>query len=98
MSTKAVEFHFLTGLMQRVFRNPRLVGSWDTSGRYSDQWSEFPMQEVWGEDGCPMFQRSVSLDLLDSAKPFKWGVILDGAFGSNFWGIPTEVPDVNSTD
>ncbi len=98
MPTKAVEFHFLTGLKRRVFRNPRLVGSWDTSGRYSDQWSESPMQEVTGEDGCPRFQGSVSLDLVDSAKTFKWGVILDGPSGSNFWGIPTEVPDVNSTD
>ncbi len=98
MATKAVEFQFLTGLKRRIFRNPRLVGSWDASGRYSDQWSESPMHEVTGEDGCPMFQGSASLDLADSAKTFKWGVILDGPSGSNFWGIPTEVPDVNSTE
>ncbi len=98
MPTKAIEFHFLTGLKRRIFRNPRLVGTWDTSGRYSDQWSESLMQEVTGEDGCPMFQGSVSLDLVDSVKTFKWGVILDGPSGSNFWGIPAEVPDVNSTE
>ncbi len=98
LPTKVVDFHFLTGLKRRVFRNPRSVGSWDSSGRYPDQWSEFPMQEVTGEDGCPMSQGSVSVDLADSAKTLKWGVILDGPSGSNFWGIPTEVPDVNSTD
>jgi 1,4-alpha-glucan branching enzyme len=57
------------------------------------------MQELTGEDGCPMFQASVSLDLADSAKTFGWGVILDAASGGkNFWGIPTEVPDLDSTD
>jgi len=31
-------------------------------------------------------------------KTFKWGVILDGPQGANFWGVPTEVQDVNSVD
>ena len=56
------------------------------------------MQEVTGDDGCPVFQGSVSLDLADSAKTFKWGVLLDGPSGANFWGIPTEVQDVHSTE
>ena len=98
MPTRAIEFQFLTGLKRQIFRNPRLLGSWDTSGRYSDHWSESPMQEMTGDDGCPMFQGSVSLDLVDSAKTFKWGVILDGPSGANVWGIPTEVQDVNSTE
>src|SRR5438105_3759139 len=98
MSTRAIEFQFLTGLKRQIFRNPRLLGSWDTSGRYSDHWSESPMQEMTGDDGCPMFQGSVSLDLVDSAKTFKWGVVLDGPSGVNFWGMPTEVQDVNSTE
>ncbi len=98
MPANTVEFQFFTGLKRQIFRNPRLTGSWDASGRYSDQWSESPMQEGVGEDGCPMFRTAVSLDLADAAKTFKWGVILDGPSGKNFWGIPTEVPDLNSTE
>ena len=51
-----------------------------------------------GTDGCPIFKASVSLDLADQDKTFKWGVVLDGPQGSNFWGIPTEVQDVNSVE
>ena len=56
------------------------------------------MQEAIGEDGCPIFKASISLDLADQDKTFKWGVVLDGPQGSNFWGIPTEVQDVNSVE
>jgi 1,4-alpha-glucan branching enzyme len=56
------------------------------------------MHELTGEDGCPVFKGSVSLDLADSGRTFKWGVILDGPSGANFWGIPTEVQDLNSTE
>ena len=56
------------------------------------------MQEDVGEDGCPIFEASISLDLADKDKTFKWGVVLDGPQGSNFWGIPTEVNDVNSVE
>ena len=41
---------------------------------------------------------SASLDLADQGKTFKWGVVLDGPQGSNFWGIPTEVQDMNSVE
>ena len=54
------------------------------------------MQEEIGVDGCPIFTASISLDLADQDKTFKWGVILDGPQGANFWGVPTEVQDVNS--
>ena len=56
------------------------------------------MQEEIGEDGCPIFKASISLDLADQDRTFKWGVVLDGPQGSNFWGIPTEVQDVNSVE
>jgi len=93
-----VEFQFITGLKREIFRNPRLRGSWDSNGRYSDNWTESTMQEEVGEDGCPIFKASISLDLADQGKTFKWGVALDGPQGSNFWGIPAEVPDVNSVE
>jgi 1,4-alpha-glucan branching enzyme len=51
------------------------------------------MLEVTGEDGCPVFEASVSLDLADAAKTFKWGVVLDAPSALNTWGIPTERPD-----
>src|SRR4029077_13539589 len=98
MATKSIEFPFLTGLRRQIFRHPRLVGTWDVNGLYSDQWSESAMQEITGEGGCLVFKGSASLDLVDSRRTFKWGVILDGPSGANFWGIPTEVQDVNSTD
>ena len=56
MPAKTVEFHFLTGLKRQIFRKPRLVGSWDASGRYSDHWSEIADAGGTGEDGCPMFR------------------------------------------
>jgi 1,4-alpha-glucan branching enzyme len=56
------------------------------------------MQEQLGANGCPIFIASVTLDLFDQSKMFKWGVILDGPQGANFWGIPTEVQDVNSAE
>jgi 1,4-alpha-glucan branching enzyme len=56
------------------------------------------MQEETGTDGCPSFRGSVVLDLVDQDKTFQWGVVLDGPQGANFWGIPTEVQDANSTE
>jgi 1,4-alpha-glucan branching enzyme len=96
MPTKRVEFQYFTGLTRPIFRNPRLRGSWDVNGRYSDSWTDSPMQVAVGDDGCPLFKASIDLDLADQQRTFKWGVVLDGPQGSNFWGIPTELRDVNS--
>src|SRR2546426_4443631 len=88
MATKVVHFEFVTGLRRRIFSNTRLRGSWDASGRYADQWIETPMAEGIGDDGCPNFTATVQFDLVDGNKTFKWGVVLDGPQGANFWGIP----------
>jgi 1,4-alpha-glucan branching enzyme len=96
MATQTIEFRYITGLKRAIFRNARLRGSWNAGGRYSDEWTEVPMQDGVGEDGCPMFRASVGLDLADADRTFKWGVVLDGPQGSNFWGIPTEVQDAGS--
>ena len=98
MATQTVEFQYFTGLSRPIFRNARLRGSWDATGRYATDWTESPMQEVVGEDGCPMFRASVALDLANQHQTFRWGVVLDGPQGSNFWGIPTEVADVDSVE
>jgi 1,4-alpha-glucan branching enzyme len=96
--TKKVEFKFITGLKRAIFRNARLRGSWYGHGRYSDHWMESPMQEAVGDDGGQIFTTSISLNLADRDKTFKWGVVLDGPQGPNFWGIPIEVQDVNSVE
>ncbi|HET7833839.1 MAG TPA: alpha-amylase family glycosyl hydrolase [Gallionella sp.] len=98
MAMQKVEFQFITGLKRNIFRNARLRGSWDSSGRYSDNWTETMMQEGIGADGCPTFKVSVMLDLADQDKTFSWGVALDGPEGNNIWGIPTEAQDPNSTE
>jgi len=98
MALQSVDFHFMTGLRRKIFRNARLRGSWDGVGHYSDNWTESPMQELVGDDGCPAFTASIFLDLADQNKTFKWGVVLDGPQGSNFWSIPTEVRDISSSD
>jgi 1,4-alpha-glucan branching enzyme len=98
MAAQTIEFQYLTGLKREIFRNARLRGSWDSSGRFSNDWTELPMHDAVGEDGCPMFRASVALDLADRHRTFKWGVVLDGPQGSSFWGIPTEVQDVNSVE
>lgn len=98
MATKAIKFLFVTGLKRQVFRNARLRGSWDSNGRFSDQWTDSLMAEEVGEDGCPVFSAAIDLDFLDADKTFRWGVMLDGPQGANFWGIPTEVQDVNSSE
>lgn len=98
MAMQIVELQFITGLKRKIFRNARLCGSWDANGRHSEIWSESAMQEETGTDGCPVFKASVALDPADRDKTFKWGVLLDGPQGANFWGVPTEVQDANSTD
>jgi 1,4-alpha-glucan branching enzyme len=99
MATQTIEFQYLTGLTRPIFRNARLRGSWDAAGRYADFWLlDLPMQEALGEDGCPMFRAAVALDEADAGRTFRWGVVLDGPQGSNFWGIPTEVASDTSVE
>ena len=97
MAAKVIEFEFVTGLKRPIFRNARLRGSWDGAGRYSDVWTDSPMHESIGVDGCPIFRGSVALES-DRSETFRWGVVLDGPQGANFWGIPTEIQDVNSAE
>jgi 1,4-alpha-glucan branching enzyme len=98
MTTTAVQFRYLTGLERDIFRNARLAGSWDSSGRLAQTWSETPMMPGIAEDGCPCFTAAVELDDSEVGKRFGWGVRLDGPSGPNVWGIPTEVNDSISSD
>ncbi len=96
MAMQTVEFHFISGLQREIFRNARLLGSWDGSGRFSESWTQAPMQKETGEDGCPIFKALASFDPADRDKIFRWGVVFDGPQGTNLWGIPTEIKDSHS--
>lgn len=98
MATKSVEFWYVTGLLDPIFRHARLVGSWDASGRYSNQWTESAMEETTWHDGLQAFRATVELDRSVADQVFRWGVVLDGPQGTSFWGVPTEVADASSTE
>src|SRR5829696_4611371 len=98
MATITVEFRYYVGLKRKTFRNPRLRGSWDQHGNYSEQWTEVPMQEVLGEDGCPTFVASVAFDDTQVGKRIRWGVALDGPQGANIGGTATEIQSGESME
>ena len=98
MATQTIQFFYLTGIKPPLFTNARLQGSWDANGQYSDQWSTTPMTAITGEDGCPAFSASISLDISQKGTIFNWGVLIDGPGTKNSWGINMEVNDPNSTD
>jgi 1,4-alpha-glucan branching enzyme len=89
---------YITGLKREIFCNARLCGTWDGEGKYSDKWSETPMQPILAEDGCPAFVATVHFDSSEQGKTFKWGVRLDTSTAANLWGITTEIADPAGTD
>jgi 1,4-alpha-glucan branching enzyme len=93
-----VTFEYLTGLRSPFFLNARLSGSWDGSGRYSEQWTTVPMQAFTAEDGCPAFRATVSLDDGQINREFRWGVFVDTPERPNVWGVPTEINDTVSRE
>jgi len=94
----AVQFIYHTGLARSIFKNPRLVGSWDGNGRSAVKWSEAPMTAGKGDEGCDVFTASIEFDDSQIGQTFRWGVILDGPGGANQWGIATEIKDASSAD
>lgn len=91
-----VNFVYETGLSGDIFRNVRLIGSWDENGNLSDQWTSTPMTSELSDTGTPNFKASVNLNDVCAGKTFQWGVLLDAPGAPNQWGIPTEVHDRNS--
>jgi len=90
-----VRFVYLTGIKRELFSNPRLTGSWDAEGLYSDKWTTKAMEVSIGEDGCPCFTATVQFDESGVGREFHWGVFLESLDGINLWGIPTEVANSN---
>ncbi|MFC5408599.1 alpha-amylase family glycosyl hydrolase [Larkinella bovis] len=98
MASQTITFRYLTGIPHPLFSNARLRGSWTVDGDYSDDWTEHPMREIVGPDGCPAFETRLQLRDDPEKTVFHWGVILDGPERPNLWGIPTEVPDPASVE
>jgi len=97
MAPITVRFTFRSGLKRDLFRNVKLSGSWDTAGKFSNQWTQVPMTASVDETGCVAFSANVTFDASQVGAIFQWGVIGDIAGAPNSWLIVTEVPDPNST-
>ncbi len=88
-----MKFIYDTGIRRQLFRNVRLLGSWNAEGKYSDEWSETPMREWPGVDGARVFEAEVPLASSEYGKEFTWTVRHDGLLGLDRDGIVTEQPD-----
>ena len=97
MANLTINFTFHSGVNRHLFRNVRLSGSWDTNGRYSNQWIVVPMALSQDETGCDAFTASVSLDAAQAGTVFNWGVVADTDGAPNNWAVVTEVPDGSSS-
>ncbi len=93
-----ITFYYYTGIKAELFKNPRLLGSWDANGQYSDMWSEIPMIVTTGYDDCPAFTCEVNLVDNEVGWTFYWGIMFDTETQTNIWGIMTEVKNSNSQD
>ena len=91
----AVKFVYVTGINLHIFDKVKLVGSWDSSGHYSQQWLAVPLDmiRVMYGDGCPAFVATVNFQDIDAGRTFDWGVRLNSPQATDIWGIPTEVND-----
>ncbi len=98
MASIAVQFRYLTGLKRKIFRDARLLGTWDQSGHWIQGWTETPMVEIVAEDGCPGFGLNVKFDASEVGKRFQWKVRLSTPVAADVSGMPTEVNDANQTE
>jgi len=97
MRPASVRFSYRPGLPGNPFRNVRLAGSWDASGRTAADWSFTPMHPTVDDDGCPAFEAVVTFDDSAIGEVLRWGVMLDAPLGDGLWGIASEVDDAAST-
>lgn len=93
MSHIEVTFIFYTGLRKDLFARPRLKGSWDSHGRFSETWSSHPMKVIQSFDGCPAFSNAVRFDASQVGTRFQWGVEVDGPGGPDHWAVWMEEHD-----
>jgi 1,4-alpha-glucan branching enzyme len=96
MCPASVRFSYRPGLAWNPFRNVRIAGNWDASGRPAADWSFTPMHPAVDEDGCQAFEAVVRFDDSAVGEVLRWGVMLDAPLGEGLWGIASEVDDVAS--
>jgi 1,4-alpha-glucan branching enzyme len=94
----SVQFRYLTGLKRQIFRDARILGSWDQAGRLSQGWSEVAMAEITTEDGCPAFTTTVQLAESEVGKTFHWSVRVTTPSVTDVSGVPTEINDGSRSD
>lgn len=87
-----MKFVYNTGIHRKVFHNVRLWGSWDSSGHYSEKWTEAPMTERICADGSIVFEAEITFPQSEFGKRFSWNVLTDGPLGLDRAGITTEAP------
>lgn len=90
-----MKFVYDTGIRRKLFRNVRLVGSWNSAGCSSDEWTEVPMREVESLDHAVVFEADVPLAASEVGKEFHWSVLHDGPLGLDREGIVTEKPGLD---
>ncbi len=98
MATVPVQFRYLTGLKRQIFRDARILGSWDQAGRLSQSWSEASMAEMTAEDGCPGFAATVQFAESEVGKTFHWSVRVTTPSVTDVSGVPTEINDASRSD
>jgi 1,4-alpha-glucan branching enzyme len=96
MSHIEVTFNFYTGLRKDLFARPRLKGSWDSQGRFSDTWSTRRMDVIQSFDECPAFSSAIQFDASQVGTKFRWGVEVDGPGGPDQWAMWMEEKDPDS--
>jgi 1,4-alpha-glucan branching enzyme len=92
-----VHFSFYSGLTRKIFSRPRLVGSWDPNGNFSNNWTELLMENTRSHDGCQKFTATVQLNATDEGIEFHWGVRVDTAQEHDVWAIMDELQDIHSS-
>ncbi|MBF0501877.1 MAG: alpha amylase C-terminal domain-containing protein [Candidatus Riflebacteria bacterium] len=94
--TVSVIFTYHTGLKDVPFSNAQLIGNWNGDGYFTDEETSYEMIEGVGDDGCPVFQTTVSFDESGIGKEFRWKVLFDAPGGPNAHAIPTEENEMDS--
>ncbi len=97
-SPLSVQFRYLTGLKRRIFHDVRLLGQWDAAGIAARAWTEVPMTEYVGDDGCPAFTATVLLDASGVDQFFNWTVRVSTLAVADVSGIAAEVNDPDRSD
>src|SRR3990172_94822 len=94
-----VRFVYFTGIKRNVFSSVRVRGSWDAGGRYSEQWSDLPMELTVAPDGTPCFAATVNMDDSQTGVTFRWNVYVDSPpAGNRLQGVTTEVSTTGSNE